>query len=50
MHGGEKEYLITKTLNNNVILAIDNKSKEEVVLVGKGIGFGKKRWKYSKIG
>ena len=48
MHG-EKEYLITKTLNNNVILAIDNKSKEEVVLVGKGLDLGK-RWKYSKIG
>jgi transcriptional antiterminator len=39
---GKKEYLITKTLNNNVILAIDRVSNEEVVLVGKGIGFGKK--------
>lgn len=49
MHG-EKEYLITKTLNNNVILAIDNKSKEEVVLVGKGIGFGKKDGNIVKLG
>jgi len=47
---GEKEYLITKTLNNNVILAIDNKSKEEVVLVGKGIGFGKKDGNIVKLG
>lgn len=34
-------YRIIKVLNNNVILAAKADSKEEVVLVGKGIGFNK---------
>lgn len=38
-----KKYVVNKTLNNNVILAFDNLSKDELVLVGKGIGFGKKQ-------
>lgn len=40
--GERKEYIVNKALNNNVILAFDKTKKEEVVLVGKGIGFGKK--------
>ena len=40
--GGKKEYIIKKALNNNVILAFDKRKGKEVVLVGKGIGFGKK--------
>lgn len=46
----KKEYLITKSLNNNVVIAIDETSKEEVVLVGKGIGFGKKDGKRVRLG
>lgn len=38
----EKDYIVLKVLNNNVILAIDNKTRQELILVGKGIGFGKK--------
>lgn len=37
-----QEYIVNKALNNNVILAFDKIKKDEVVLVGKGIGFGKK--------
>lgn len=39
--GTNKAYLIIKVLNNNVILG-KRESKEEVILIGKGIGFGKK--------
>ncbi|NLM12275.1 MAG: PRD domain-containing protein [Epulopiscium sp.] len=35
-------YQIKKVFNNNVILAVDLQSHEEVVLIGKGLGFGKK--------
>lgn len=31
-----------KVINNNVILAVDLQSHEEVILLGKGLGFGKK--------
>lgn len=34
------KYVITKTLNNNVIIC--TKNHQEVVLIGKGIGFNKK--------
>jgi transcriptional antiterminator len=34
-------YVVKKALNNNVIIATDS-SKEEVVVIGKGIGFGRK--------
>lgn len=34
-------YVIKKVLNNNVLIASDN-SKREVVLIGRGIGFGEK--------
>lgn len=35
-------YIVSKALNNNVIIAL-NENKEEVVLIGKGIGFNKKK-------
>ncbi|WP_068676662.1 glucose PTS transporter transcription antiterminator GlcT [Oceanobacillus sp. Castelsardo] len=35
-------YLVFKVLNNNVIIAL-NDEKEEVILIGKGIGFNKKK-------
>jgi transcriptional antiterminator len=35
-------YKVLKVLNNNVVFA-EGKSRSEVVLVGKGIGFGKKK-------
>ncbi|NMR85285.1 transcription antiterminator BglG, partial [Vibrio parahaemolyticus] len=38
----EKKYKVNKVLNNNVILAIDVEKMQEIVLVGKGIGFAKK--------
>ncbi|NLK98456.1 PRD domain-containing protein [Defluviitalea saccharophila] len=36
------KYQIKKVINNNVILAVDLQSHEEVILLGKGLGFGKK--------
>lgn len=36
-----KKYLIKKALNNNVLIATDA-NENEVVLIGRGIGFGKK--------
>ena len=36
-----EKFTIKKVLNNNVLIAIDN-DKSEVVLIGRGIGFGKK--------
>lgn len=43
------EYIVSKVLNNNVILVTDKKSKQELVLVGKGIGFGKREGKAVNI-
>ncbi|WP_026909243.1 glucose PTS transporter transcription antiterminator GlcT [Paucisalibacillus globulus] len=37
-----KKYNVLKALNNNVVIAV-NEEHEEVVLIGKGIGFNKKR-------
>lgn len=37
-----KKFSVLKALNNNVIIAV-NEEQEEVVLIGKGIGFNKKR-------
>lgn len=45
----KKKYTVNKALNNNVILAFDEEKREEVVLVGKGIGFGKKEGKTVKL-
>jgi len=36
-------YTIITVMNNNVVLAKNHKNKNEVVLLGKGIGFGKKK-------
>ncbi len=36
-----EEYIVTKTLNNNVVVCTNN--DQEVILIGKGIGFNKKR-------
>ena len=38
----KRKYIVLKALNNNVILAKDISLDEEIVLVGKGIGFGKR--------
>ncbi|MGG4492254.1 glucose PTS transporter transcription antiterminator GlcT [Metabacillus idriensis] len=38
----KESFTIKKVLNNNVLIA-DHDAYEEVVLIGKGIGFGKKR-------
>lgn len=42
---GKRTFHLSKVLNNNVILVLDQESKEELVLVGKGLGFGKKEKK-----
>lgn len=39
---GKRTFHLSKALNNNVILVLDQKRNEELVLVGKGLGFGKK--------
>lgn len=38
----DKNYRILKILNNNIVLAYDFNSKMDTILMGKGIGFGKK--------
>lgn len=45
----KKEYMIIKILNNNVVLALDKESEQEMILLGKGIGFGKKENKIATI-
>ncbi len=45
----EREYVINKSLNNNVILAFDKEKGQEVVLIGKGIGFNKKEGYIAKL-
>ncbi|MFZ5968253.1 MAG: PRD domain-containing protein [Bacillota bacterium] len=37
-----RAYQIIKILNNNVILALEAQNNQEMIIVGKGIGFGKK--------
>ncbi|WP_433746797.1 glucose PTS transporter transcription antiterminator GlcT [Falsibacillus pallidus] len=37
------EYIVAKVLNNNVLIAQFAEEKDEVVLIGKGIGFNRKR-------
>lgn len=44
-----KNFRVLKLLNNNIILAFDLDNKEEVILLGKGIGFGKKENKKAYI-
>lgn len=38
----EKPYAITRVLNHNVVLVEEPETKQEIVLFGKGIGFGAK--------
>lgn len=45
----EKEYIISKALNNNVILAFDREKGKEMILIGKGIGFSKKEGHIVKL-
>ncbi|CAH2214650.1 PRD domain-containing protein [Tepidibacter aestuarii] len=45
----KKNFRVLKLLNNNIILAFDLDNKEEVILLGKGIGFGKKENKKAYI-
>lgn len=35
-------YRVSKVLNNNGIIAINMEENQEYVLLGKGVGFGKK--------
>lgn len=35
-------YRVSKILNNNGVIAINTEDNQEYVLLGKGIGFGKK--------
>ena len=39
----KQQYEIQRVMNNNVVLAKDLKKSTEVVLMGKGLGFGKKK-------
>lgn len=39
----EKQYKIIRVMNNNVILVTEVTKQKELVLMGKGIGFGKKK-------
>ena len=39
-------YRVTKALNHNAVLAIMDKSSREYLLLGKGIGFGRKVSEY----
>lgn len=41
-NGGEKDVQSEQVLNNNGIIAINMEEKPEYVLLGKGVGFGKK--------
>ncbi|WP_176461788.1 PRD domain-containing protein [Anaeromicrobium sediminis] len=45
----EKKYKVMKALNNNVILAQELSEKKEMILIGKGIGYGKKESKIVSI-
>ena len=37
-------YRICKVLNHNGVIALDMNDSKEYVLLGKGVGFGKKAW------
>ena len=39
---GKKMYRVSKVLKNNGIIAINMEENQEYVLLGKGVGFGKK--------
>lgn len=44
-----QHYVISKVLNNNVILVTDRETDQELVLVGRGIGFAKKEGEITEI-
>ena len=43
-------YRVTKALNHNALLAVKENSRQEYLLMGKGIGFGKKVTEYVEPG
>lgn len=43
MFSHEAQYEIIKVLNNNVILAFDMNKNQELIIVGKGVGFGHRK-------
>ncbi|WP_105619148.1 PRD domain-containing protein [Vallitalea okinawensis] len=45
----ENSYQIIKVLNNNVVLAKRLRDHQEMILIGKGVGFGKKATKVTTI-
>ena len=45
----DNNYFINKVLNNNIVLATNLKTKEDLILISKGIGFGKKANKLAYI-
>ena len=42
-------YRVIKVLNNNGVLALDMEKKQEVILLGNGVGFGKKTVSYTHL-
>lgn len=42
---GETVYRICRVLNHNGVIAFDMQDSKEYVLLGKGVGFGKKSWR-----
>lgn len=42
MRGSLEMYRVSKVLNNNGVIAIDMEENQEYVILGKGVGFGKK--------
>ena len=43
-------YRVTKALNHNAVLAIEKDGTKEYLILGKGIGFGKKVSEYISPG
>ena len=43
-------YRITKILNHNAVLAINPENQKESLIIGKGVGFGKKPSEYTEYG
>ena len=39
---GEDMFRVKKVLNHNTLIGIDMKDSQEYLLIGKGIGFGRK--------
>lgn len=43
-------YRVTKILNHNAVLAINTEEQKENLIIGKGVGFGKKPSEYTEYG